>query len=284
MFWTTPTNPTRARQVAPRYMVSATIYGALLYIYIYIYINIHIHIHIYIYICICYISTPVKPWSSWRPSHTTHRNQSRMHAWHVYGQSLYWHYGFQRVWLKHNINYKGWNFHVHREIPGKFESSNVSRRNVSRRIGRTATLILEQHVSGGAERSDMEHSVPAYCEVLASVYIYIYVYTHTYTHIYIYLKAWLLTNRARFSTSLRVQLLKRALRSGFGRFETVTGFVFVFVCMYACMSVCIYIYIYIHIHTYNIYIHIWCVCMCIYIYISLSLYIYIYIYIIHNTS
>ena len=38
--------------------------------------------------------------------------------------------------LKHNLNFKGWNSHVRREFPGKFESRNASRRNVSRRIGR----------------------------------------------------------------------------------------------------------------------------------------------------
>ena len=43
----------------------------------------------------------------------------------------------QRVWLKHNLNSKGWNYHVHRGFPGKFEPSNLSRDNVSRRIGRT---------------------------------------------------------------------------------------------------------------------------------------------------
>ena len=32
--------------------------------------------------------------------------------------------------------FKGWNSHVHREFPGKFEPSNVSRGNVNREIGR----------------------------------------------------------------------------------------------------------------------------------------------------
>ena len=32
---------------------------------------------------------------------------------------------------------KGWNSQAHREFPGKFESSNVSRGNVSREIGRS---------------------------------------------------------------------------------------------------------------------------------------------------
>ena len=32
--------------------------------------------------------------------------------------------------------FKGWNSQAHREFPGKFDSSNVSRRNGSREIGR----------------------------------------------------------------------------------------------------------------------------------------------------
>ena len=34
------------------------------------------------------------------------------------------------------LDFKGWNSQAHRGFPGKFESSNVSRLNVSRRIGR----------------------------------------------------------------------------------------------------------------------------------------------------
>ena len=43
----------------------------------------------------------------------------------------------QRVWLKQNLNIKGWNSHVHREFPGKLESSNLSMDDLSREIGRT---------------------------------------------------------------------------------------------------------------------------------------------------
>ena len=38
----------------------------------------------------------------------------------------------------HNLDLKGWNSSVHRGFPRKFESSNVSRDDVSREIGRTA--------------------------------------------------------------------------------------------------------------------------------------------------
>ena len=40
--------------------------------------------------------------------------------------------------LKHDLNSKGWNSQAHRGSPGKFESSNLSRDNVSREIGRTS--------------------------------------------------------------------------------------------------------------------------------------------------
>ena len=35
------------------------------------------------------------------------------------------------------MNFKGWNSQAQREFPGKFESSNIIRDNVSREIGRT---------------------------------------------------------------------------------------------------------------------------------------------------
>ena len=54
----------------------------------------------------------------------------------VYGQSPYLHCGLQGVRLEHNLNSKGWNSDVHREFPGNFDSSNVSRDHDSRGIGR----------------------------------------------------------------------------------------------------------------------------------------------------
>ena len=38
--------------------------------------------------------------------------------------------------------FKGWNSHVHGEFPGKFESSNLSRDNLSREIGRMHMNML----------------------------------------------------------------------------------------------------------------------------------------------
>ena len=44
----------------------------------------------------------------------------------------------QRVWLKQNLNIEGWNSQVRREFPRSFESSNLSRDNLSGEIGRTS--------------------------------------------------------------------------------------------------------------------------------------------------
>ena len=44
--------------------------------------------------------------------------------------------GLQIVLLKHNIDYEGWNSHVHREFPGNYESANLGRDNISGEIGR----------------------------------------------------------------------------------------------------------------------------------------------------
>ena len=55
----------------------------------------------------------------------------------AYGKSPHQDSGFQRVWLKQNLDFKGWNSHVHGEPPRSFESRNLSRDNLSREIGRT---------------------------------------------------------------------------------------------------------------------------------------------------
>ena len=52
------------------------------------------------------------------------------HEWHQgygYGQSLYEDSGFHRAWLKQNLKIEGWNSHVHRDFPGNFKSTNLSR-------------------------------------------------------------------------------------------------------------------------------------------------------------
>ena len=65
----------------------------------------------------------------------------------VYGQSPYYDSGFQRVWLKQNLNFKGWSSHVHRGFPGSFESSYLSKDNLSREIGRTVPALTSPQVS-----------------------------------------------------------------------------------------------------------------------------------------
>ena len=44
---------------------------------------------------------------------------------------------FRGFGLKHNLDFKGWNSQAHKGLPGRFESSNVSRDNDSREIGRS---------------------------------------------------------------------------------------------------------------------------------------------------
>ena len=39
----------------------------------------------------------------------------------------------------HNINFRRWNYHVNREVPGKFEAASPSWENLSGEIGRTAS-------------------------------------------------------------------------------------------------------------------------------------------------
>ena len=60
--------------------------------------------------------------------------------------------------LKSNINLKGWNSQVHRDISGKFESNNVSGDNVSREIGRNQWLPA---TSGGVSVRERQFVKPA---------------------------------------------------------------------------------------------------------------------------
>ena len=57
--------------------------------------------------------------------------------------------------------FKGWDSHVHRTIPGKFESSNVSRDNVSREIGRTPMpVMIAEHAPGGSKSARRKQELP----------------------------------------------------------------------------------------------------------------------------
>ena len=115
----------------------------------------------------------------------------------MYGQSPYQDSGFQSVWLKHNLDFKGWDSQAHREFPRKFDSTNRGRDNLSRDIGRR-TCILHTR-STRVTRIDVQHtnlppSVPhvhacASCE-------------HTWLQ---HPPTWYASPRAMFCTRPRVQ-------------------------------------------------------------------------------
>ena len=48
------------------------------------------------------------------------------------GQSPYQDSGFQKVRLKQNLSFEGWNSQAHGESPRKFESSNLNGREIGR--------------------------------------------------------------------------------------------------------------------------------------------------------
>ena len=71
-----------------------------------------------------------------------------------YGQSLYEDSGFQRVWLKHSFDFKGLNYHVHTEFQGSFESTNLSRDNLSSEIGSKQVSADREEVHRPVEPPD----------------------------------------------------------------------------------------------------------------------------------
>ena len=80
-----------------------------------IYVYIYIYMYIYIYICIEREGTyETCDYPGITPNLPTHM------------------YGFQRVWLKHNLDLKAWNSQALMTYPGKFDTSNLSRDNFSR--------------------------------------------------------------------------------------------------------------------------------------------------------
>ena len=60
------------------------------------------------------------------------------------------------VLLKHNLNSKGWNSYVHAGFPAEFESSNLSRDNVGREIGRMPSLVHFRGTLSAASRGAPE--------------------------------------------------------------------------------------------------------------------------------
>ena len=62
-------------------------------------------------------------------------------------------FGFQRVRLKHNLMFRGWNSHAHREFQTKSESRNLSRDNLRREIGRNCAHNPTKREHGALERT-----------------------------------------------------------------------------------------------------------------------------------
>ena len=105
------------------------------------------------------------------------------------------------VWLKQNLHVKGWNSQVHREFPGSFESTKLSRDNRSREIGRSFRLPCALgapgrprwiHAGLGAEAAAglrVGAQIDRYryrCRhryrcIRLEQRIHVYIYTHTYT-------------------------------------------------------------------------------------------------------
>ena len=80
-------------------------------------------------------------------------------------------------------------------IPGKFHSSNVSRDNVSREIGRNHCIMFlslyfvsDYSVSDYSVYEGRNNMIMYLTGVYMYVYIYIYIYLHTYIYIYIYIE------------------------------------------------------------------------------------------------
>ena len=86
--------------------------------------------------------------------------------------------------------------HAQREFSGKFESSNLSRDNVSREMGRSwlaASPALAEVCVWCARRQRAKGKMAGgtggpdtHVAVTLNIYIYIYIYIHTYIYIYIY--------------------------------------------------------------------------------------------------
>ena len=91
---------------------------------------------------------------------------------HAYAQSPYQHCGFQRAWLNHNLNLKGWDSHVHRGFPGKFDSSNVSGDNICRGIGRIPQTNVSASASSGSICDIIYYTILYYTILYCTVLYY----------------------------------------------------------------------------------------------------------------
>ena len=97
-----------------------------------------------------------------------------------YGQSPQQDSGFQRVLLKQNLIFKGWNSHAHREVPGIMLSQRIL-------VGTILVGRLGVGAAGAAGRWDapsppaqlnvyMYYACMHACSMHACVYVYIYIY------------------------------------------------------------------------------------------------------------
>ena len=120
-----------------------------MYIYIYIFAHTHVHvvscvyirIYIYIYFIYIYIYTYIYIYIyTHARTHTEHGGPpggagSEVCSTANLRTNIMAFRGFDYNVI---LIQRGWSYHVHRGFPGKFESSNLSRDNVSREIGRTS--------------------------------------------------------------------------------------------------------------------------------------------------
>ena len=92
-----------------------------------------------------------------------------------------------------------WNSHVHRAFPGRFESSNVSRDDVSGEIGRTLVMLVGMMLVGDWAYLSGEivmlvgmmlvgrMLVGRYTYSYVCIYIYMYISIYVCVYIYIYI-------------------------------------------------------------------------------------------------
>ena len=89
--------------------------------------------------------------------------------------------------------FEGWTSHVRRGFPGKFESTNLSRDDLSSIVGRLGvvvpsgqTVFVTWYVTKQCQRLCIYIYIYIY-DCICIIYIYIYVYIYLYISIYIYI-------------------------------------------------------------------------------------------------
>ena len=88
------------------------------------------------------------------------------------------------------LSLRGWNSHVHRKFPGYFESTNLSRDNLSREIGRSRLaafpLSLVSIPCGARLLHDVAERVPWCAVIYLSIHPSMHLSIHPYMHLSIY--------------------------------------------------------------------------------------------------